>query len=248
MQSSSSSSFRFTEHYSENKSKTGQGLTIPMSLLAHGIILAIFVVYPLLHVADDLPKLEAMATFVAAAPPPPPPPPPPPAPAVAARSRGPIRVPRPTALVHRFFAPATVPDGIVDEVFEGSGVGVPAGIPGGIPGGIIGGIPAAPPTEEPVRLDFREEATIPTRRVEPVYPTVAIEANVGGVVVLEVLVGSDGVPHDVKVLRGHALLQAAGIQAVQQWHWKPHVAAGREVPFLVTVTVNFQLQRAGRSS
>jgi TonB family protein len=101
--------------------------------------------------------------------------------------------------------------------------------------------PSPPRKDEPIRLDFRAEGATPVVRVEPAYPDLAVEARVQGVVILEVLVGADGVPRDVEVLRSIPLLEAAAIEAVSAWRWNPYVMLGRPVPFRVTVTVSFRL-------
>jgi protein TonB len=122
--------------------------------------------------------------------------------------------------------------------------GVAGGIPGGVATGIVGGLRDAAPqphSAEPVRLDFRREEARPITRVEPVYPDLAAQAHVQGMVILEVLVDSEGVPSDMNVLRSVPLLESAAIEAVRQWRWNPYRILEKPVPFWVTVTVNFRL-------
>ncbi len=78
-------------------------------------------------------------------------------------------------------------------------------------------------------------------RVEPVYPDLAVQGRVQGVVILEVLVDDQGVPSNVNVLRSVQLLESAAIEAVRQWRWSPYKLLEKPVPFWVTVTVNFRL-------
>jgi protein TonB len=113
-----------------------------------------------------------------------------------------------------------------------------------VAGGIVGGLGEAPPppqSAEPVRLDFRKEEARPVSRVEPVYPDLAAQAHVQGVVILEVLVDTEGMPSSMNVLRSVPLLESAAIEAVRQWRWNPYRLLDRPVPFWVTVTVNFRL-------
>jgi protein TonB len=77
--------------------------------------------------------------------------------------------------------------------------------------------------------------------VEPVYPDLAAQAHVQGIVILEVLVDDEGVPSTVNVLRSVPLLESAAIDAVRQWRWNPYRLLDIAVPFWVTVTVNFRL-------
>jgi protein TonB len=138
----------------------------------------------------------------------------------------------------------TVPSNIPTEEFEAGASGVPGGVEGGIPGGIVGGLSGSaepPPTADPVRLDSRREEARPIARVDPVYPDLAAQARVQGVVILEVMVSSEGFPAAVKVLRGVPLLDSAAVAAVREWRWKPYFMLDRAVPFWVTVTVSFRL-------
>jgi protein TonB len=114
--------------------------------------------------------------------------------------------------------------GTGDRSFSG---GVEGGVPFGAVGGIVSGIEqkASPtPTDEPVRLDFRSEEARPLVRVDPHYPALAVDARVEGVVILEVLVGVDGVPESIDVLRSVPLLEASALRAVGEWRWNPYLA------------------------
>jgi len=60
-------------------------------------------------------------------------------------------------------------------------------------------------------------------------------------VILEATVGTDGRVQDVKVLRGHTLFDPSAIDAVRQWRYQPLLLNGIPVPFIATVTVQFNL-------
>ena len=77
--------------------------------------------------------------------------------------------------------------------------------------------------------------------VPPRYPDDAVQAKVQGVVVLDVVVGADGVPTDVQVSKGVPMLDAAAIEAVRQWRYEPTLMNGAPVPVAMTVNVNFTL-------
>ena len=47
------------------------------------------------------------------------------------------------------------------------------------------------------------------------------------------------------MLRSHALLEHAAIEAVQHWAYEPLLLNGEPVPFVLTVTVSFNLADAG---
>jgi protein TonB len=61
-------------------------------------------------------------------------------------------------------------------------------------------------------------------------------------VLLQVLVDEQGNVADVKILRGHPLLNQAAVEAVKQWKYSPTLLNGEPVPVVATVTVNFVLR------
>jgi len=75
-----------------------------------------------------------------------------------------------------------------------------------------------------------------------VYPPIAQSARVQGVVILEATIGPDGRVQNAKILRSVPLLDAAALEAVQQWEYTPTLLNGEPVPVIMTVTVNFTLQ------
>ena len=80
-----------------------------------------------------------------------------------------------------------------------------------------------------------------TKHVAPVYPPLAQSAAVQGVVILEVIIASDGKVQDARVLRSIPLLDQAAIDAVRQWEFTPTLLNGSPVPLFMTVTVQFTL-------
>ena len=79
------------------------------------------------------------------------------------------------------------------------------------------------------------------KNVNPVYPDIAKQARVQGIVILECVIGSLGDVTEVRVLRGIPLLDQAAIDAVKQWVYTPTLLNGLPVPVIMTVTVNFSL-------
>jgi protein TonB len=76
-------------------------------------------------------------------------------------------------------------------------------------------------------------------RVQPVYPALAKQARIQGVVILEANISPEGTIENLKVISGHPLLQQAAIDAVSQWRYKPTTLNGEAVPVVTTITVNF---------
>jgi protein TonB len=225
-----------------------------VSVAAHGAVLSAAILLPLLVASEKLPVVPTMMAFVASpvAPPPPPPPPPPKAPARAAEAK-----PLPTAASNPNAAPIDAPSAITPEpLFPGEdafGVegGVEGGVAGGTLGGIVGGLVDAPPPpppppppapQQPVRIGGQISAPELLRRVEPVYPDIAVIAKVTGTVILEAVVATDGSVQTVKVLRPVKFLDQAAIDAVKQWRYKPLVLNGIPTPFVLTVTLTFSIR------
>ncbi len=81
------------------------------------------------------------------------------------------------------------------------------------------------------------------KNVSPVYPELAKQARIKGVVILEATIGPRGDVTSVTILRGvHPLLDEAAVDAVKQWVYSPTLLNGVPVPLIMTVTVNFKLQ------
>jgi TonB family protein len=76
---------------------------------------------------------------------------------------------------------------------------------------------------------------------EPVYPFPAQQAHVQGSVVLQASIGEDGNVQALQVISGPAMLTTAALEAVKQWHFKPHFEAGKAVPTETRITVNFSI-------
>jgi protein TonB len=124
----------------------------------------------------------------------------------------------------------------------GEAGGVEGGVAGGVAGGIVGGLPAEPPPPvQAVRVGGQIKEPTKTKNVAPVYPDIAKQARVQGIVILECTISPQGKVTDVKVLRGIPLLDQAGIDAVKQWQYTPTLLNGVPVPVIMTVTVNFRL-------
>jgi TonB family protein len=78
--------------------------------------------------------------------------------------------------------------------------------------------------------------------VKPSYPADAQRANVTGVVIIEVTIGTDGKVRDAVVLRSVPMLDAAALEAVRQWEFTVTTVNDRPVPVIMTVTVSFAMQ------
>jgi protein TonB len=83
---------------------------------------------------------------------------------------------------------------------------------------------------------------------QPNYPPLAQHMNVQGSVILQALIGTDGIIQNLQILHGPAILARAAEQAVREWHFKPIVQNGQAVESKATITVNFTIKVADNSA
>jgi protein TonB len=95
----------------------------------------------------------------------------------------------------------------------------------------------------PVRVGGNIKVPTKVKDVRPLYPPAAQNAGIQGVVILEATIDVDGRVGDAKVLRSIPELDQAAVEAVRQWEFTPTEVNGVRVPVIMTVTVNFSLQR-----
>jgi TonB family protein len=76
---------------------------------------------------------------------------------------------------------------------------------------------------------------------KPVYPEIARTAEVEGVVTLQILVGEDGHVKEVKVAKGHPMLNEAAIAAARGATFKPATQQKHPVPVWVEFPMRFTL-------
>lgn len=117
--------------------------------------------------------------------------------------------------------------------------------------GAVPRIPPPPPPPPPAPYFYGDEALRvggaikapkKLRDVSPVYPMIAQQARVQGVVILEARIEPDGTVSSARVLRSIPLLDEAAIDAVRQWEFTPTLLNGVPIPIIMTTTVNFRLE------
>lgn len=78
---------------------------------------------------------------------------------------------------------------------------------------------------------------------DPKYSKQARKAKFSGQVVVSMIVGTDGEPHNVHILRGVGMgLDEEAMKAVEQYKFKPAMQSGKPVAVYVNVQVNFQIR------
>jgi TonB family protein len=80
-------------------------------------------------------------------------------------------------------------------------------------------------------------------KIDPSYTEVAQLAKVSGTVALRLVIGTDGMAHDMQVIRtlGSGLDEKA-MEAVAQWRFDPSLKDGEPVKVWATIEVNFRLK------
>jgi len=96
------------------------------------------------------------------------------------------------------------------------------------------------PAQVRVGGDIKEPKKI--KDVKPVYPETAKATNIQGIMIIEIIIGTDGSVNEAKVLRPVPELDRAAIDAVMQWKYTPTLLNGEPVKVIMTVTVTFTLQ------
>jgi TonB family protein len=97
--------------------------------------------------------------------------------------------------------------------------------------------------------DAAEREHMATAAAQPQnYPLLAQQMRVQGSVVLQALIGTDGVIENLRVLTGPSILASAAEQAVREWKFKPIMQNGQPVESQAKITVNFTIKVADGSS
>jgi TonB family protein len=79
-------------------------------------------------------------------------------------------------------------------------------------------------------------------KVPPVYPQDAKDAKITGAVVLQAVIGKDGVIENLQVVSGPEKLRTSSLDAVRQWTYKPYLLNGEPTEVQTTITVNYSLR------
>ena len=132
--------------------------------------------------------------------------------------------------------------------FTLAGDGVAGDNPAGSPPGEQGGnAPSNPGSAEHfavpqrIRVSPGVSSGLLITKVPPEYPPDAKEQRIQGVVVLSVIIDTEGSVANVQLIVGHPLLAPAAIDAVKQWKYKPYLLNGSPLEVETQVQVNFTL-------
>jgi protein TonB len=112
--------------------------------------------------------------------------------------------------------------------------------------------PSVPVESEPVPASVTNKAAehvqissnaanLVTHSVTPDYPTLARQMKVQGSVILQAVIGRDGLIEELQIVSGPPILAGAAREAVKQWHFKPHYLGAEPVETQAKITVNFTI-------
>ena len=76
--------------------------------------------------------------------------------------------------------------------------------------------------------------------VQPIYPLSAMDKNLQGRVVLDVLIGRDGNIKELKIKSGPPELAEAAVVAEKQWRYTPYYSLGDLVEVKTEIYVDFR--------
>ena len=122
-------------------------------------------------------------------------------------------------------------------------------VPGAASGGTIGVNSSAP---FPLAADGTKRITIGGNvqqaklimQPRPVYPPLAKQARISGVVRLNAIIGKEGNVVNLSVISGHPLLIPSALEAVQQWVYQKTLLNGEPVEVSTQIDVNYTLSDA----
>jgi protein TonB len=241
------------EQLVEKPKTTKKWLFFPVSILVHGLLIAVVIAYPLLSTIDQLPGVKVISVSLAA----------PPAPTVpiGRKGGGGRKKPRENAEQQqtqpkpitpgRIVVPVVIPQEIEEESIKDYGVGNGLGpgiegAPEGDPNGIIGApvLPGFGPIQNQAatRISHVRKPRL-IRKVEPIYPHAALMSHTKGRVIIEAVTDIYGRVIKTTVICGHPLLKPAAVEAVRQWVYEPYIIDGIPKPVIFTVSVNFKLHQ-----
>jgi periplasmic protein TonB len=224
--------------------KSARSWTTLASFGMQALALSLLLFVPLLTIQGP-PKLRWLDSSIFS--------PPAPAPAAPPGPQHPLR----GSEIHdgQVFSPPRIPDTIapiddrgIESAPDVSGISVPGGIGQGERGvwRSIGETAALlPPTPtpastQPLRVSHWAEGNL-IYRVKPTYPMLARQARIQGAVELRAVISKSGTIENLAVLRGHAMLVSAAVEAVKQWRYRPYLLNNDPIEVETDITVNFTL-------
>jgi len=181
---------------------------------------------------------------------PPPPPPPPPAPAAPVAPPRPVRedAPPPPPITNQETVPEVAPKELpkVDQSLAFAGAASAAGGQGVAGAGAAGpstgmAVAGSGSSGRIVDVDFSQVKPL-FKPPAPPYPPLAKIARIQGTVVVEIIVGVDGLPVSAKALEGPPQLRDAAVSYAMKWKFEPCMVGGVAQQARFKLTMPFTLR------
>lgn len=100
---------------------------------------------------------------------------------------------------------------------------------------------SAPCEESPVVATAEDMRGRLVYRVWPIYPPLARQARIQGMVILKITINKLGEVRDMRLVMGHPMLAPAAVDAVKKWRYVPYESEGKTVETQTDVQVIFRL-------
>jgi TonB family protein len=108
--------------------------------------------------------------------------------------------------------------------------------------GLMSSVSSAVPTPALSTLKISQGVSqgLLIKRVNPIYPKIALATHVEGAVLIDATINKDGNVTNTKVVSGAPVLAQAALEAVRQWRYKPYYLDGTPVDIETQIKVNFK--------
>lgn len=96
-----------------------------------------------------------------------------------------------------------------------------------------------------IKVGGNVQASMLTKKVQPVYPQAAKDAGVSGTVILHAVISKDGMPLSLRVMNSEIDpdLARSAVEAVSKWRYTPTLLNGEPIEVDTTIDVNYTLQQ-----
>jgi TonB family protein len=85
-------------------------------------------------------------------------------------------------------------------------------------------------------------APVPLITPEPEYPIEQRKARVGGICLISLIVDADGIPQNLRVVRGiNEVLNEKALETVAKFRFKPAMKGKQPIPIMMSIEINFRL-------
>lgn len=98
--------------------------------------------------------------------------------------------------------------------------------------------------DDPEPLEYFSVSVKPTIKfqVTPVYSDIARRAGIEARVTVQLIIDKNGLPTDVKILKGHPMLNDDAIAAAKKYRFNPGMQGDKAVPVKWNIPFNFRLR------